>query len=168
MWVIEFLWDKALYGRVTRRLLDFSERGLGMRLSCDHVLMSICGQNWKVCTVSLGRDQFSRDQLDFLMFYGTRASWDKVLIMLKCFGITSIPQNLNCCHNVFWRVVHKTKPNTFYYLWLSHRYYITHYITMTELCNLIGARPVLPDPFSIFPKRTIVSWSQTTSLATWE
>ena len=55
--MIEFLWDKALYGRVTRSLLDFSERGLGTSLSCDHVLMSICGQNWKVCTVRLGRDQ---------------------------------------------------------------------------------------------------------------
>ena len=30
--LIKFLWDKALYGRVTRPLLDFSERGLGTRL----------------------------------------------------------------------------------------------------------------------------------------
>ena len=30
--LIEFLWDKALYGRVTTPLLDFSERGLVMKL----------------------------------------------------------------------------------------------------------------------------------------
>ena len=33
--MIEFLWDKALYGSVTRPLLDFSERGVGTRLNID-------------------------------------------------------------------------------------------------------------------------------------
>ena len=32
VWLIEFFGDKALYGRVTRPLLNFSKRGLGTRL----------------------------------------------------------------------------------------------------------------------------------------
>ena len=46
-WLIEFLWGKALYGSVTRPLLDFSERGLGTRLEwCNIFKILMYSASW--------------------------------------------------------------------------------------------------------------------------
>ena len=63
--LIEFLWDKALYGRVTRPLLDFSERGLGTRLS-----MSLCPLASSSASVFIFSSPFSSSVCELYLLHG--------------------------------------------------------------------------------------------------